>query len=1304
MAAGVGVAIGAGRTGAGRVDAAVNTRLTLDTTSTTIATSNSYGNYAESSTSYQWAVTCGSKQSSGLWLGSNSKQSSKMTLGNGSYSDASGIASAISVQTSSTYYAAIIQRASTIANVDTVTLTYSGVGGSTPTEAWVLYSTSGTTWNIFQRVTSLSTTGTDFTHSQIASARYAFVIHASGYSQFKDPKLVFKGTDSEKTLSSIALSGTYPTTFTQGGTFSHDGMTVTATYSDSTTADVTSSATFSGYNLSNTGNQTVTVSYTEGVVTKTATYTITVSAPVAVTSVSLNKASTTIAAGATETLVATVEPSNASNKTISWTSSDNDVATVDSNGVVTGVGAGTATITATSAADNTKYDTCDVTVTAPTSATITYSDVLGKGAQGGGTSFTHTKSLCTLDVSSGYGNTSYFHVYKNATMTISSTLTFVKVELTDAGDSNPLSGFASITGYSNGVWEGESKSITFTASNKQVHMTQIKVTYKSSAPSVEISTSPAFLVEGGSAGTLTATITNDNSYTITWSASPNTGVTFSPLTSSSGGNVSISFDGTTTGSTPIVVTATLNDTESTQSEGVNIYSFVHAGTSSDPFSSTEADIYCNPSYAGQSGGDWYVEGYVVGEVANNKGYYIDEDPTATTSPYKFEVFNNDGIVNTTGKTITVGTSKIIAHGAMYYYGSGSQSEITGSIITSVDNGNIPSIGIDGGDRIVDINDTVTLTVTKQYDEGATVSWQSSNTNVATVSGGALTLITTGSTNITASMTVDGVVYSSVITVTVIRSAFSIGDEIYFYAEYSSNTYYMSAIGGASSSSTDETEKIVFTVVQGSVTGSVAFKHEDNYLKCTSTTPYSGSSTTLDADTSWIAIDTGSGLEITTCSEGTQAGRKLMWNYNNGNSPRFGCYNTPSATMLLVSAGAAPRPTTVSLTQHSVTLENGSSTTLTYTSDNVGTFLWTSSSPSVATVTDGLVECLADSGTTIIRIFYDTNKNGSYDAGEPTDTCTITAEPGQIHFGDANYGGIATRIDTDSSGTSLDGKKIIFGCAANTAISGALEGQVLGYHDTDETEFDVAYDSTNHIFTVGDGLEDTQITIFTLHSISSGNYSISAVINGNTKYLSETAVKKLAYSDSAYSWGISISSGTATISATNGNLQYNSGSPRFTTYSSGQTDIEIYEYKSYYDEATDYAELFVGGSSGTCSATISDWSTLSELFDDLTTGAKNIFKIATHYEASSYSHELTVEHAVARYDDAIIKHAELRSDEFMHRFETGGAMASYQFAPKVSALTIIGKNTNTVAIIVIISMVSVTAIGGYFFLRKRKENI
>ena len=62
-----------------------------------------------------------------------------------------------------------------------------------------------------------------------------------------------------KSLSSISISG-YKTSFVEGDAFSFGG-TVTAHYSDSTTADVTNEATFTGYDMTNVSNQTVTVSY-----------------------------------------------------------------------------------------------------------------------------------------------------------------------------------------------------------------------------------------------------------------------------------------------------------------------------------------------------------------------------------------------------------------------------------------------------------------------------------------------------------------------------------------------------------------------------------------------------------------------------------------------------------------------------------------------------------------------------------------------------------------------------------------------------------------------------------------------------------------------------------------------------------------------------------------------------------------------------------------------------------------------------------------------------------------------------------
>ncbi len=68
---------------------------------------------------------------------------------------------------------------------------------------------------------------------------------------------------------------------------------------------------------------------------------------VAVTGVTVTPASQEVQVGKSTTFIATVTPDNATNKKVTWTSSDESVATVNEDGVVTGVKAGTATITAT---------------------------------------------------------------------------------------------------------------------------------------------------------------------------------------------------------------------------------------------------------------------------------------------------------------------------------------------------------------------------------------------------------------------------------------------------------------------------------------------------------------------------------------------------------------------------------------------------------------------------------------------------------------------------------------------------------------------------------------------------------------------------------------------------------------------------------------------------------------------------------------------------------------------------------------------------------------------------------------------
>lgn len=88
---------------------------------------------------------------------------------------------------------------------------------------------------------------------------------------------------------------------------------------------------------------------------------------VAVTGVSVAPSTASINVGSTQQLTATVAPSNATNKTVSWSSSNTSVATVNSNGLVTGVAVGTATITVTTQ-DGNKTATSAITVSAASSS------------------------------------------------------------------------------------------------------------------------------------------------------------------------------------------------------------------------------------------------------------------------------------------------------------------------------------------------------------------------------------------------------------------------------------------------------------------------------------------------------------------------------------------------------------------------------------------------------------------------------------------------------------------------------------------------------------------------------------------------------------------------------------------------------------------------------------------------------------------------------------------------------------------------------------------------------------------------
>ena len=170
------------------------------------------------------------------------------------------------------------------------------------------------------------------------------------------------GVTLNKTATTIAVGGTETLTPTVAPA-NADNKNVTWSSDKTAVATVDNAGKVTGVSA---GTATITVKTTDG--SKTATCAVTVSATtVSVTGVTLNKSTTTIEVGGTETLTPTVAPAGATNQNVTWSSDNTDIATVDASGKVTGVSAGTATITVTTE-DGSKTATCAVTVSATTVA------------------------------------------------------------------------------------------------------------------------------------------------------------------------------------------------------------------------------------------------------------------------------------------------------------------------------------------------------------------------------------------------------------------------------------------------------------------------------------------------------------------------------------------------------------------------------------------------------------------------------------------------------------------------------------------------------------------------------------------------------------------------------------------------------------------------------------------------------------------------------------------------------------------------------------------------------------------------
>ncbi len=264
----------------------------------------------------------------------------------------------------------------------------------------------------------------------------------------------------------------------------------------------------------------------------------------AVNSVTLDIHSAKMIVGNTVELKETVNVSNGAAKTVTWSSSNNEIATV-SEGVVTGVAAGTATITCASSVQgftNVK-DTCSVTVFAADSETemtfekydCTASDDTITVNNG---TFTTVFAKTGVDKETApvYNDTGKaVRAYRYNTVTVSMNSNSAKltsISFTFASGENDNVITSDVGTYNDGVWNGNSKTVVFTIGAKTDESTgghrrfqKIDIAFDDGTPRVNSVTLDKHLATIYRTGTTTVTltptveVTNEAAQTVSWGSS-----------------------------------------------------------------------------------------------------------------------------------------------------------------------------------------------------------------------------------------------------------------------------------------------------------------------------------------------------------------------------------------------------------------------------------------------------------------------------------------------------------------------------------------------------------------------------------------------------------------------------------------------------------------------------------------------------------------------------------------------------------------------------------------------------------------
>ena len=1010
----------------------------------------------------------------------------------------------------------------------------------------------------------------------------------------------------------------------------------------------------------------------------------------------------------TGNLTATVNVSNGAAQTVTWSSSNTNVATVSSSGVVTAVAKGSCTITATSTVNSNKSGSCSVSVAnssgggggSSESTTITTSIATYASANSWSNSTKYTSinldSNATASVGTGSSNTGKYYTSGNEWRFYQSENATIVISVADGYELDSVTfsfnisnGGSLLDSFSNAVTSGSSVSVsgssaTFSvgnsgnASNGQVKFTSISVTYHASsgtAPtlsSISLNTSNVetnFYVNDAFdySGLIVTAYYSDGTEDIVDA----TNVSSPDMTTSGNKTITVTYveSGVTKTST---YTITVNSITLSSIEVNDPKTSYYVG---EPF--VKPTVYAN--YSNNSAQDVKdsatFNGYnlsVEGEQTVSVSYTY-EGVTKTTS-YTITVTDSGGVIYDSLRVVSKIDSEYYTSGSIYFSSGGdssrsavcsaftmTQTKISGSTAVSAAYDEIRVYAHHS--LMFEPNEGYSISsivITANSSSYATAVGGTSFTNcTSSVSGSTVTLTpsdgteTIGFTNdaqsrlnyliVSYSYTPPATLSSISLDTTNVQTTFSVGDT-FTYAGLVVTAHY----------SDNSSSVVTPTSVSTPSTASVGQK--------TVTVTYTESSGTQTA-TYTITVSTNPSISWTSPTICEYSGSSLTASNVNGWAVTYndGAGNTTVLTydQLTVKLGG----TTISIPYIWAADDNGKTLTATYSS------LTTTQSHSVEII-QSINNIYAETFTSHTSDLTFTAACGGSGTADDGKTWTVTSDASESNF-DSQYGrgihygtnntttGLVTYISlTSSSFTAGNITKVEINAAAasSATVQVNIGGEAFGGNP--KSLDSSAHPTDPYTFTGNVAADDIEVLITKPAAAAKALYCKSIVVTYET------------------------ASGTAQIA---NNASHKEAQKQAVLFANA--------FNATMDD-TEYCTTGLDAAWATCSTAYTLFkSGAAALGETEEEWCLNLIKYATR-QYSDDSGEACIERMMKTYEVCVQKHGKTA---FMSDLVTLGS-------PQVSPLVVFSNaNTSKVAIIVIISLVSVTSIGGYFFLRKRKED-